>query len=108
MVKSLLLQVLPLIASLTTTDTDVGAASGFGQGIAEHFAEEGAKVLICDINEEAGQKVAATSGSFEFQTMNVTKAADWQSAVEKAVQLWGHLDILVNNAGTSYENKVSN
>ncbi|KAF5692933.1 short-chain dehydrogenase reductase [Fusarium denticulatum] len=83
-----------------------GAASGFGQGIAEHFAEEGAKVLICDINEEAGQKVAATSESFEFQTMNVTKAADWQSAVDKAVQLWGHLDILVNNAGTSYENKL--
>ncbi|EWZ95838.1 hypothetical protein FOWG_03378 [Fusarium oxysporum f. sp. lycopersici MN25] len=85
-----------------------GAASGFGQGIAEHFAEEGAKVLICDINEAAGQKVAATSESFEFQTMNVTKAADWQSAVDKAVKLWGHLDILVNNAGTSYENKSTN
>lgn len=39
--------------------------------------------------------------------MNVTKAADWQSAVDKAAQLWGHLDILVNNAGTSYENKAS-
>jgi NADP-dependent 3-hydroxy acid dehydrogenase YdfG len=38
--------------------------------------------------------------------MNVTKAADWQSAVQKAVQLWGQIDILVNNAGTSYENKV--
>ncbi|KAI1024810.1 hypothetical protein LB503_007051 [Fusarium chuoi] len=85
-----------------------GAASGFGQGIAEHFAEEGAKVLICDINEAAGKKVAATSESFAFQSMNVTRAADWQSAVDKAVQLWGHLDILVNNAGTSYENKASN
>lgn len=83
-----------------------GAASGFGQGIAEHFAEEGAKVLICDINTEAGEKVASTSDSFAFQTMNVTKAADWQSAVEKAVQTWGHVDILVNNAGTSYQNKV--
>ena len=83
-----------------------GAASGFGQGIAEHFAEEGAKVLICDINTEAGEKVAASSESFAFQTMNVTKAADWQSAVEKAVQTWGHVDILVNNAGTSYQNKV--
>lgn len=38
--------------------------------------------------------------------MNVTKAADWQAAVAKAVQIWGHIDILVNNAGTSYENKV--
>ena len=97
-----------LIASLTTAEIEPGAASGFGQGIAEHYAEEGAKVLICDINEAAGQKVAATSESFEFQSMNVTKAADWQSAVDKAVQLWGHLDILVNNAGTSYENKASN
>ncbi|KAI1008669.1 hypothetical protein LB504_002058 [Fusarium proliferatum] len=95
-----------LIASMATTEIEPGAASGFGQGIAEHFAEEGAKVLICDINEAAGQKVAATSESFEFQSMNVTKAADWQSAVDKAVQLWGHLDILVNNAGTSYENKA--
>jgi NADP-dependent 3-hydroxy acid dehydrogenase YdfG len=84
-----------------------GAASGFGQGIAEHFAEEGAKVLLCDINEEAGNKVAAKSESFAFQTMNVTKAADWQSAIDKAVELWGQVDILVNNAGTSYENKVS-
>ncbi|KAJ4126975.1 hypothetical protein NW768_008596 [Fusarium equiseti] len=85
-----------------------GAASGFGQGIAEHFVEEGAKVLICDINTEAGEKVASTSDSFVFHTMNVTKAADWQSAVEKAVATWGHVDILVNNAGTSYQNKSTN
>jgi NAD(P)-dependent dehydrogenase (short-subunit alcohol dehydrogenase family) len=85
-----------------------GAASGFGQGIAEHFAEEGAKVLICDINAEAGEKVASTSDSFAFHAMNVTKAGDWQSAVDKAVQTWGHVDILVNNAGTSYQNKSTN
>ncbi|KAI6777407.1 hypothetical protein HG530_001352 [Fusarium avenaceum] len=85
-----------------------GAASGFGQGIAEHFAEEGAKVLLCDINEETGNKVAAKSESFAFQTMNVTKAADWESAIDKAVELWGQVDILVNNAGTSYENKSTN
>lgn len=51
--------------------------------------------------------MAAKSESFAFQTMNVTKAADWQSAIDKAVELWGQVDILVNNAGTSYENKVS-
>ncbi|KAH6697167.1 hypothetical protein F5X68DRAFT_272187 [Plectosphaerella plurivora] len=82
-----------------------GAAGGFGEGIAKHFAEEGAKVLICDINTEAGEKVAASSDAFAFQTMNVTKAADWDAAVENAVQLWGRVDILVNNAGTSYQNK---
>jgi NADP-dependent 3-hydroxy acid dehydrogenase YdfG len=50
--------------------------------------------------------VAASSESFAFQAMNVTQAADWQAAIEKAVQLWGKVDILVNNAGTSYPNKV--
>ncbi|KAF5671206.1 short-chain dehydrogenase reductase [Fusarium heterosporum] len=85
-----------------------GAASGFGQGIAEHFVEEGAKVLVCDINEEAGKKVAAKSEALTFQNLNVTKAADWESAIDKAVELWGQVDILVNNAGTSYANKSTN
>ncbi|KAJ3518954.1 hypothetical protein NM208_g14317 [Fusarium decemcellulare] len=85
-----------------------GAAAGFGEGIAKHFVDEGAKVLVCDINEAAGEKVAATSDSLAFQTMNVSKAADWQEAVDKAIQLWGKLDILVNNAGTSYSNKSTN
>ncbi|KAM0342515.1 hypothetical protein ACHAPU_009489 [Fusarium lateritium] len=85
-----------------------GAASGFGQGIAEHFVEEGAKVLVCDINEQAGKEVAAKSESLAFQNLNVTKAADWQSAIDKAVELWGQVDILVNNAGTSYANKSTN
>lgn len=84
----------------------VGAAGGFGEGIAKHFAEEGARVLICDINAEAGEKVAASSEAFAFQTMDVSKAADWQTAIDKTVKLWGKVDILVNNAGTSYSNKV--
>lgn len=82
-----------------------GAASGFGRGIAEHYAEEGAKVLICDIDIEAGEKVAASSEAFAFQVMNVSKADDWEVAIDEAVQLWGKVDILVNNAGTSYKNK---
>lgn len=40
--------------------------------------------------------------------MNVSKADDWEVAIDKAVQLWGKVDILVNNAGTSYKNKVRN
>jgi NAD(P)-dependent dehydrogenase (short-subunit alcohol dehydrogenase family) len=84
-----------------------GAASGFGQGIAKHYAEEGAKVLLCDINCEAGEKLAETSDAFAFQEMNVTKADDWKAAIDQAVQLWGKVDILVNNAGTCYTNKVN-
>ncbi|KAI1335075.1 NAD(P)-binding protein [Xylariaceae sp. FL0016] len=82
-----------------------GGAAGFGKGIATHFAEEGAKVLVCDINGEAGEEFAATSDALAFQTVNVTSGADWQKAIEKSVELWGKVDILVNNAGTSYPNK---
>lgn len=64
-------------------------------------------MLICDINVEAGEKVAAASDALHFQAVNVTKAADWDAAIAKAVELWGKVDVLVNNAGTSYANKVS-
>ena len=85
----------------------LGAAAGFGEGIAKHFAQEGAKVLVCDVSVEAGEKVAATSEALAFQEMNVTRGDDWQKAIDKAVQLWGKVDILVNNAGTTYPNKAS-
>lgn len=85
-----------------------GAAAGFGEGIAKHFAQEGAKVLVCDVSVEAGEKVAATSEALAFQEMNVTRGDDWQKAIDKAVQLWGKVDILVNNAGTTYPNKSTN
>ena len=85
----------------------IGAAAGFGDGIAKHFAQEGAKVLVCDISVEAGKKVAATSDALVFQELNVTKGEHWQTAINKAVELWGQIDILVNNAGTTYPNKVS-
>lgn len=84
-----------------------GAGAGFGEAIAKHFAEEGAKVLICDINDEAGEKVAANSEALAFQHLNVTSKHDWETAVEQAAKLWGKVDILVNNAGTTYKNKVN-
>ncbi|KAF2087343.1 NAD(P)-binding protein [Saccharata proteae CBS 121410] len=85
-----------------------GAGSGFGAAIAQHYVDEGAKVLICDINVEAGEKLAATSDAFAFQAMNVSVAADWEAAMDKAISLWSKVDILVNNAGTSYKNKSTN
>ncbi|KAK7704994.1 hypothetical protein SLS57_010277 [Botryosphaeria dothidea] len=85
-----------------------GAGAGFGEAIAKHYVEEGAKVLVCDINDEAGEKVAASSESFGFQHVDVSKKHDWDAAVDKAVKLWGKIDILVNNAGTTYTNKSTN
>ncbi|KAL1644917.1 hypothetical protein SLS58_003988 [Diplodia intermedia] len=84
-----------------------GAGAGFGEAIAKHYVEEGAKVLVCDLNDEAGEKVAARSEALSFQHVDVSKKQDWDAAIQRAVELWGKVDILVNNAGTTYKNKVS-
>ncbi|KAK2763126.1 hypothetical protein FQN54_009762 [Arachnomyces sp. PD_36] len=85
-----------------------GAGSGFGAAIALRFAREGAKVLVCDINVSAGEKIASSppsSANLSFQKMDVTNAQDWTLAIDRAFTDHGRLDILVNNAGTTYRNK---
>ncbi|KAM0554876.1 hypothetical protein ACHAPJ_006611 [Fusarium lateritium] len=83
-----------------------GAASGFGEGIATLFAVEGAKVLVADINEASGKKVAenivASGGTATFIRLDVTSADDWFRALKSAKKLYGGLDVLVNNAGWTY------
>lgn len=81
-----------------------GAASGFGKGIATKFVEEGAKVLIADLSEESGQKVAKELGC-AFTVADVTKREHWQEMLRKALDEFGGLDIVVNNAGATYANK---
>jgi 3-oxoacyl-[acyl-carrier protein] reductase len=80
-----------------------GAASGMGAATARRFAKEGAKVVIADMLEEDGAKIAAditrANGTAEFMRLNVTNEADWKSVVDATVQKYGKLDILVNNAG---------
>ncbi|KAF2872436.1 oxidoreductase ucpA [Massariosphaeria phaeospora] len=83
-----------------------GAGSGFGAAISHAFAAEGAKVLVCDINQAGGDATVQTNPSaLAFHKMDVTQAADWKSTIDAATQKWGKIDILVNNAGTSYRNK---
>ncbi|KAF1975989.1 3-ketoacyl-reductase-like protein [Bimuria novae-zelandiae CBS 107.79] len=83
-----------------------GAGSGFGAGISQAFAAEGAKVLVCDINTEGGNAtVKSNPSAMAFHKMDVTKASEWKSAIDTAIQNFGKCDILVNNAGTSYKNK---
>lgn len=83
-----------------------GAASGFGEGVAKRFAEEGAKVLIADIQDEAGRRVAGEIGeAATFVHCDVTREADWKAAVQEAIDQFGHLDIVVNNAGYSHYNQ---
>lgn len=84
-----------------------GGGSGFGAAIARRFGEEGAKVILTDINVEGGEKVAAQNpANLVFQKQDVTKADDWKTVVDLAFSKFGRLDILVNNAGTTYRNKV--
>jgi len=78
-----------------------GGGSGFGAGIARRFAEEGARVLVADINAAAGEKVAREVGG-TFQRADITKSEDWASLVRAAGD---KLDIVVNNAGWTHRRK---
>jgi len=78
-----------------------GAGSGFGAGIAKRFAEEGAKVIVADINAQAGERIAREVGG-KFAHADVTKGADWAKLVAGA---GAALDIIVNNAGWTHRNK---
>jgi NAD(P)-dependent dehydrogenase (short-subunit alcohol dehydrogenase family) len=77
-----------------------GAARGQGEAEARMFAREGAQVVLADIREELGQKVARDIGSqATFVKLDVSQETDWQKAVALALKTCGKLTILVNNAG---------
>jgi 3-oxoacyl-[acyl-carrier protein] reductase len=83
-----------------------GAGSGFGAGIAERFAAEGAHVALLDINLEGAQKVAEAVGHGAIALQcDVTRAADIAAALAATVKAFGRLDIVVNNAGWTHRNK---
>jgi len=83
-----------------------GAGSGFGRGIAARFAEEGAKLVVADINKEAAKMVAAEIGDSAIAVVtDVSKNSDVEAMIQQTVAQWGRLDILVNNAGTTHRNK---
>lgn len=80
-----------------------GAASGMGAAGAGLLAREGANVLVTDIRADGAAQVAAgireQGLSAEHCGLDVTDAAQWQAAVDKALAAWGRVDVLVNNAG---------
>jgi 3-oxoacyl-[acyl-carrier protein] reductase len=86
-----------------------GAGSGFGEGIAARFAQEGAKVLVNDINADAGERVAGAireaGGSAQFVQADVTRDADWARLAQSAQSTFGRLDVVVNNAGWTHRKK---
>ena len=83
-----------------------GAASGFGRGIAELFALEGARVIAADINGEGARQLAAALGNNVVAvSCDVSKKVDVDAMVLAATEAFGGLDILVNNAGITHRNQ---
>ncbi|MDR4886258.1 glucose 1-dehydrogenase [Fredinandcohnia sp. QZ13] len=77
-----------------------GAARGMGESHARTFVKEGAKVVLTDINEEAGALIAKELGSNAmFVKHDVTNSESWREVVEKATSAFGNITVLVNNAG---------
>jgi 3alpha(or 20beta)-hydroxysteroid dehydrogenase len=76
-----------------------GAARGTGEAIARLFVAEGARVVLSDLRDEAGEQVACELGpAAGYLHLDVTSEADWQRAVETAEARHGALHVLVNNA----------
>jgi len=83
-----------------------GAAQGFGLGIAETFAREGARVALIDLNAAAAEAAAARIGSGAIALgCDVSKSDQVDRAVEETIRRFGRLEIVVNNAGTTHRNK---
>ena len=80
-----------------------GAASGLGKAIADLYAQQGAKVVIADLNQEAAdaaaQHIQTAGGQAMGVGVDVTDEAQVNASVEAAVQKFGGIDILVSNAG---------
>lgn len=80
-----------------------GGARGQGGAEVKLFAQEGARVILGDVLDEAGREleaeVRAAGGDARYVHLDVTNESDWEEAVGTAVQLYDRLDILVNNAG---------
>lgn len=77
-----------------------GGAVGIGKATALRFAEEGAKVVICDLNEAAGQETMKSLGTDAmFYEVNVASREDVQKWIDNVVAKYGRIDVLVNNAG---------
>jgi len=86
-----------------------GAGSGFGQGIAERFAAEGARVIVNDIHADNGERVASSiragGGQACFVAADVSRGEQVQALLKASLDAYGALHIVINNAGVSHRNQ---
>lgn len=80
-----------------------GAAAGFGEGMARRFAQEGARIVVADLNFKGAQRVAeAIGGGAVHIRADMTQKADIDAMVTAAMEAFGRVDIMVNNAGYTH------
>jgi NAD(P)-dependent dehydrogenase (short-subunit alcohol dehydrogenase family) len=82
-----------------------GGAKGIGRAIAERFAREGARVVIADVDADAGSAAVqgiGEHGAVRFVRCDVGDKVDAENLVASTVQTWGSVDVLVNNAGIAH------
>jgi 3-oxoacyl-[acyl-carrier protein] reductase len=86
-----------------------GAGSGFGEGIAKTFAQQGARVIVADMNAQGGQRVVseiqASGGQAHFIETNVASNESVAALLQGTLKQYGGLHIVVNNAGTTHRNR---
>jgi 3-oxoacyl-[acyl-carrier protein] reductase len=88
-----------------------GGGSGFGEGIATRFAEEGARLVVNDIADAGGVRVAAAieaaqgQGSAVYLRADIARDADMAQLVRTTLERFGRIDIMVNNAGVTHRNR---
>jgi meso-butanediol dehydrogenase / (S,S)-butanediol dehydrogenase / diacetyl reductase len=76
-----------------------GAASGIGAATAQRLGREGARLMLGDLNEDGGQKIAKELGDAAFRALDVSVLADVEALMQAAVDRFGRIDIVFNNAG---------
>ena len=83
-----------------------GAASGFGEGMAKRFAEEGARVVVADLNAKGAEHVAGEIGAAAIWTQtDVSLRSEFDEMVYAAMSAFGRIDIMVKNAGFTHRRR---
>ncbi len=87
-----------------------GAAGAIGSAVAVRFAEEGATIFLCDLDESKGveleKNIRLSGGKATFFSMDVTVEKEWKKTISKVIKSSGRLDILFNNAGINIRKPI--